>query len=358
MKVMLRRSALLAFLLAPAVSAQLTGLASTADGSSIYFASTLRLKSLGQPLNGKIYVATQDGVSLFRARQTSDPPPANVPYCPVSGFANYLGAETSAGVVALSYNARAGGICSYPANTNMTQIVTASGDTNVPGIVRLSSGGLTAIVFLAKTARQYDGVSISFLDLKSGAQTPVNFTLPLFPGYVYIQLASNGGRVIANDGTALLAITDGNGTNHGYILKPGVDPAPFPISDGLPLLIDASGSKVLYQSQGLNLMDLGTLASIPLLPADAVISGLAMSDDARRLFFLRDGQAHVLDTTTLIDRILTSDAAKITAALFPATAKPPSQLPALAVSSRSAWTTARRSNSSDTHRISIPFLGM
>src|ERR1035438_10685838 len=39
-----------------------------------------------------------------------------------------------------------------------------------------------------------------------------------------------------------------------------------------------------------------------------------MSDDARRLLFLRDGQVHVLDTTTVIDRALTSDAAKITEA--------------------------------------------
>ena len=37
-----------------------------------------------------------------------------------------------------------------------------------------------------------------------------------------------------------------------------------------------------------------------------------MSDDARRLLLLRDGQVHVLDTATVSDRTLTSDAAKIT----------------------------------------------
>ena len=39
-----------------------------------------------------------------------------------------------------------------------------------------------------------------------------------------------------------------------------------------------------------------------------------MSDDARRLLFLREGQVHVLDTATLVDRTLTSDPAHVTEA--------------------------------------------
>jgi uncharacterized protein (TIGR03437 family) len=269
---------------------------------------------LGQPLNGKIYVATQNGVNLFRAREPSSTP-ANAPACTVGGFADYVAAETSsAGVVALLYRAKGIGGCSYPPNTYMTQIVTASGETNLPGIARISTDGRYAMVFLGATARPYGAVGISFLDLQSGAQTPIHFTADNFNGPVFpehIQQPSSGGRVIANDGTALLAITDGSTKNRGYVLKPGVDPKRFPISDGLPLIIDASGSKVLYQRQGLNLMDLHTLESTLLVPADVVVSGLGMSDDARRLLFLRDGQAHVLDTVTLIDRTLTDDPAKI-----------------------------------------------
>jgi uncharacterized protein (TIGR03437 family) len=307
------RIALLAAVLASGLSAQFSGLSSSEDGASLYFASTLRLKSLGQPLNGKIYVVAQNGVSLFRAREPAVPP-ANTPGCAAGGFFDYLGAETSsAGVVALSYRAQTAGGCSYPVNTLMTEIVTASGDTNLPGIARLSTGGRYAIVFLAATARPWDSVSIAFLDLQSGVQTPVKTTAPLFPEYV--QLPYNGGRVIANDGTALLAITDGSAKNLGYILKPGVDPAPFPVADSLPLIIDASGSKVLYQSQGgVNLIDLGTLASTLLIPANVLVSGLTMSDDASRLLFVRDGQAHVLDTVALVDRALTADPANVTAA--------------------------------------------
>jgi uncharacterized protein (TIGR03437 family) len=71
----------------------------------------------------------------------------------------------------------------------------------------------------------------------------------------------------------------------------------------------------------LNLLDLRTRTSSLLLPAGVPADGLEMSEDARRLLFLREGQAHVLDTTTLIDRTLTNDPAKITAAAMAADGK-------------------------------------
>jgi uncharacterized protein (TIGR03437 family) len=141
----------------------------------------------------------------------------------------------------------------------------------------------------------------------------------MFPQYILQPFT--GGRVIANDGTALVAITDGSTQNSGYLVKPGADPTPFPIPDGLPLIIDGSGSRVLYQRQGLNLIDLHTLVSTLLVPANVRASGLGVSDDARRFLFLSDGQAHVLDTTTLIDRTLTNDSAKITQATISADGK-------------------------------------
>ena len=106
---MYRRLALLAALVTSTLSAQFSGLSSTADGSSIYFATTLFLRGTPRLLNGKIFVATQDGVKLFRAREPSGPPADALP-CTAGGFADYLGAETSAaGVVALSYRANSSG---------------------------------------------------------------------------------------------------------------------------------------------------------------------------------------------------------------------------------------------------------
>ena len=307
-----RRLALLAAIFAATLSAQFSGLSSTADRSAVYFATTLFLRGSTRLLNGKIFVATEDGVSLFRARESAAPP-ANSPACAAGGFADYLGAETSsAGVVALSYRANpSDGGCSYPVNTLMTEIVTASGDTDLPGIVRLSAGGRYAIVFLGATGRPWDRVTISFLDLQTNTQTPVTYTAPPLPGYV--QVVYIGGRVIANDGTALLGMSDGSSTLLGDILKPGAAPAAFPIADSLPLIIDANASKVLYEKQdGLYLLDLGTVQSTLLLPADQIPYTVSMSDDARRLLFLREGQVHVLDTVTVIDRSLTNDPATIT----------------------------------------------
>jgi hypothetical protein len=245
LKAVYQRVALLAALITPALVAQFSGLSPTAGGSSLYFASTLRLKSLGQPLNGKIYVSRQAGVSLFRARESSPPPDDALP-CTAGGFADYVAAETSyADVVALRYRAQGSSRpCSYPPNLYMTRIVTASGETDIRGIARLSTRGRYGIVFLGATGRIDNAVSISFLDLQNGTQTPITLTAPVFPQFILQPLTS--GRVIANDGTAVVAITSGSGGNGGgYLVKPGVEPVPFPIPDCLPLIIDGSGSKVL-----------------------------------------------------------------------------------------------------------------
>ena len=311
---MYRRIALFAALLTSTLSAQFSGLSSTANGSSIYFATTLFLRGTPRLLNGKIFVATQNGVSLFRAHEPSNPP-ADAQPCTSGGFVGYVGAETSAaGVVALSYRANSTDDgCSHPINTLMTELVTDSGATSLPGIVRLSANGPYALVYVATTGRLRTSFVLSFLDLRTGVQTPVTVPVPAFPEYV--QAPYGGGRVIADDGTVLLAVTDGSYTRHGYILKPGADAASFPIADGMPLIIDAAASKVLYQKQdGVYLLDLGTLQSTLLVPADQPAYGFQMSDDARRLLFLRDGQVHVLDTATVMDHALTSDAAKITEA--------------------------------------------
>lgn len=114
------RSVFLATVLASTLSAQFSGLSATADGSSVYFASKLRLKGSAGPLNRKIFVSTGEAVKLFRAREPVGPP-VLPPTCTVSGFADYSTAETSsAGVSALLYRASSAGSCSFPGNTFIT----------------------------------------------------------------------------------------------------------------------------------------------------------------------------------------------------------------------------------------------
>jgi uncharacterized protein (TIGR03437 family) len=316
-----RRLAFLALALISALPAQFSGLSSTADGSSVYFATTLRLKGAPPLLNGKIYAATQDGVTLFRSQERSAPPAS--PPCTAGGFSDYVSAETAAGgVVALYYYGNSSGGCSYPVNALATEIVTPAGERILPGLARLSPNGRYAFLYLAATARPGSSFTLSFVDLQTGAQTPVNAT-NIAPPSFFEYVPSSGGRIVANDGTALLAIsTEDNASSRGYILKPGAVPQPFPVSGGLPLLIDAAASKVVYQQQGaVYLLDISTSASTLLVPAGPSPSGLRMSDDARRLIYIANAQVHVLDIPTLTDRALTNDPAKITEAALSADGK-------------------------------------
>jgi len=307
-----RHIALLAALFTATLSAQYSGLSSTADGSSLYFATVLKLKNSTQPRNGKIFVAAQDAVTLFRARERVAPPP-NSPPCTVGGFSDYIGAETFAGGIALAYTGTGPGGCSYPPNPLRTQIVTAKSEIDLAGVTRVSAGGRYAITFFATTARPYSPYTISFLDLQTNTTTPVNFSGPQFPEEISV---SGSGRVIANDGTAILGITDHSRKAYGYVFKPGGALTLFPIADGMPLTISADASKVIYSSLqgGYYLADLRTLQSTLLIPAGQQAYLLGTSDDARRLLYIGGGQAHALDTTTLVDRVLTSDPANITAA--------------------------------------------
>ena len=124
-------------------------------------------------------MAAQDAVSLFRAREPAFPP-ADSPACAVGGFADYLGAETSAaGVVALSYQANgAAGPCSYHPYGLMTEIVTASGDTDLPGTVRLSAGGRYAIAYNQTSSRPFSPFTLAFLDLQTGVCAHVSGNRP------------------------------------------------------------------------------------------------------------------------------------------------------------------------------------
>jgi uncharacterized protein (TIGR03437 family) len=307
------RIAFLAVVLTSRLAAQFTGISSTADGSSLYFTTTLRLKGSSEPRNGKAFVVSQDGVTLFSAREPAFPP-ADAPACTVGGFADYLAAETSAaGVVSLSYQAKgAAATCSYPPYGLMTHLVTAKGESDLPGVVRLSAAGRYAIVYNQISSRQPSPFSLAFLDLQTGVQTPVPTIALTFPETVL--LPQIRGRVIANDGTTLLGISDAGAHYRGYLLKPGVDPQPFP-ADGQPLIIDAAASKVLYRTEtSFYLLDLRTLQSTLLGTANQLAFYLMMSDDARRLLFLGNGQVHVLDTATLLDRALSSDPAIVTQA--------------------------------------------
>ena len=111
---------MLAVLTAPA-AAQFSGLSASRDGSSVYFASTLRLRHSAQPLNGKVFLAGSEGVRLIAAKEAVEVP-SSAPVCTVDGFRDYIGTQTtSSGVLALYYEADTGGRCTYQPSATRTR---------------------------------------------------------------------------------------------------------------------------------------------------------------------------------------------------------------------------------------------
>ena len=287
---------------------QFSGLSSTGDGASLYFVSTLRLRDSVEPRNAKVFVARAGGVSLFRAREPAPVPPDSKA-CSVGGFIDYVAAESaSSGAVALLYRAGSAGPCSYPPFPYLTHIVAGDTESELPGVTRLSPSGRYAINFSALTSRVPTGVDVAYVDLRTNTLAKVTLPSPTFPEG--IQIPSGNLRVIADDGTAIVAVGDFSSGRHGYLLRTGAEPEPF--TQGLPLAIDSAAAHILMERQdGLSLLDLGSGRATLLVASDQPASGFAMSDDARRLMYLGEGQVHVLDTSTLADRTLTGDTWKI-----------------------------------------------
>jgi uncharacterized protein (TIGR03437 family) len=283
--------------------AQFTGLATPSDGSVVYFSSTLSLKGAGQPPYGKLFVADETGVRLFRLLPKIEP--ASTGSCVIGTQYSLDSAEvtsdgkTVAAPGQLSYS----GLCNR--NLSATDLISAAGDQELPGYVYLSPGGRYAIA--DTTYSVFSSASLLFLDLQTGQQTPVG--LPEVTGPWPVSFPS-AGRVIANDGTAIFSFYNG-----AYLARPGQDLRPFPVPNATPLAIDAAGTAVLYTvSNTLRLLNLQTQQDQLVLADQADASGL--SDDGTRALFLRGGQAYIIQTDGTALRQLTSDPARITAAVL------------------------------------------
>lgn len=293
-----------------AARGQFEGLATPYDGSAVYFASTLRLKGQSQPRHGKLFVADERGVRLFRSRDRVDLPPSALP-CTLGDFYAFTGAEVSADgrTVAASMERTAAGGCSYPPSRIGADLISPGGERDVPGVVRLSPSGRYAIVFYAPVARPFSTVDVSFLDLQTGTRTPAAVPPPAFPDY--LRFFPIGDRVIANDGAAILSYG-----RTGFLVRPGTQAQAFPVADALPLLISADGAQVLYEKDGLHLLNLETKEDRLVLAAGSEYSNLSMSDDGQRLLFLRGGQAYLVQTDGAGLRALTGDPARIQRAIL------------------------------------------
>jgi uncharacterized protein (TIGR03437 family) len=287
-----------------------TGLATSYDGSVLYFASTLRIKGSGQPTHGKLFVVDANGVQLFRSRNKVEAPPAQYPGQCVSGpyYAYYRAEVTADGrTVAGAMNQAA----DCKGQISATNLISASGERQFSGMVRLSAKGRYAIEYADNL---YAAPSVKYVDLSTGMITAVVDPVPL-------GLAADSGRIIADNGTALIG---------GYLLRPGSPPVPWPLSRGASsAVLDAAADHILYaveqQTPGplpgivesetrLEVLDMATNQTRVL--GSGNITQNMLSDDGALALWVENNQVFVFATDGSGRRAALSDPAGITTAVL------------------------------------------
>src|SRR5688572_2371956 len=158
------------------------------------------MQGTNQPNHGKLFVADENGVRLFRSRDEIDPAPPNYnsPTCILGAYYAFSRTEITADggtIAALGYRASAG-YCSL--FRWATLLISATGDRELPGYVRISPGGRYAIADVSVGA--FSIAQAKLLDLQTGSETRVS--LPGVPAQGgAIDFLS--GRTVADNGTAL-----------------------------------------------------------------------------------------------------------------------------------------------------------
>jgi uncharacterized protein (TIGR03437 family) len=265
-------------------SAQFYGLATPADGSSVYFTTTLRLKGTPEANSGKIFAADERGVRLVRSRVARLPErlpnPGN---CFMGELYSFRAVELSADgrtMAAQGFRATNGQCRIF---TSATLLSTANGSRDGSGILRISANARWAIV--DTSTGPFSNAVAAFVDLQSGAQTPIDLSVMFALGG---SLSFAPGRTIGDDGTATLSLS-----GRAFIARPGAPLQPFPVSIGPPFGISASGARILYTSDGLHVFDMKTQQDWPLTTAPRAAAGF--SDDGNRVLFLQDRQLYIVD---------------------------------------------------------------
>jgi len=284
----MKSGALLVAFCLPA-AAQFTGLAVTDDGARVYFSTTLRERGTDQPAHGKIWVVDDSGARLYAMRPEVPPERPVFPDPRLSNFFYLWMPDVSGDGVVVSF--AGAGYCTY--SNRCVSVETAAstltglpqGEATLPGQVRLSANGRYALSVPGN--RFAAGVYVA--DLPAGTRTAVSGAADSF---------SPRGRVIADDGTAVL-------TNSGAVTLIRGGTVEFVRGQGQEYVgsavIDAAGTKVVYEARPW----LGTVTRLRRLDVatreDRVLgdgNAPSLSNDGRRLLFLRDGQAYVMNLET------------------------------------------------------------
>jgi uncharacterized protein (TIGR03437 family) len=293
----LRLFLILLALASPAVG-QFSGLGSTADGSTLYFSTPLRLRGSGSPFTYKV-LRQDTHLTEFLSRDLGQ----QIGWT-WSNFYDLMASQPSSDGSVIAISARrvcGGGSGCLAVQTAQGSIVDRSGKQLFAdlGYVSMSPNGKWALFYGRNTFGTLV-TSSELVDLSNGQATKAPYAFP-----------QRARRQVANDGTVAVIAgselhlwrTDGEQT------LPGASPIPAVYPNDPQVLISADGRKIVYQTaNGLALYDRGASAEITL--ATTPVTSVTMSDDAATVAFVRITDAQVWLASPL--RRLTNEADGIT----------------------------------------------
>jgi uncharacterized protein (TIGR03437 family) len=297
--------------------AQFFGLATTGDGSQLYFATPLRQKdtTTPQPDYGKLFRIDASGLSLqeSRAYQVPQPLPGDPGLGPysysLSNAYDFQFADVSSDgqVVAATALQDCIGPGCYRLNLGVVTTIAASGGSHdYPFELRLSANGKWAFGESGTTLGFADGILVNVV---TGEQTALGG--PSL-GLRSFQVAGSG-RPIANDGTAVFS------DDQAVVVLQGSQTLRIPAQYPQDAVIDAGAHTIVYSgySKSLSVADAVTGMSTLLVP-DGYSPSIA--DGGQTVLYLssRSGapQAYVIQTDGSGDSAITSDPLGIARAIL------------------------------------------
>jgi uncharacterized protein (TIGR03437 family) len=304
------------------VHAQFSGLATPADGSRVYFATTLRQKNTTQPTHGKLFQVDPSGLQLFLSRDEVIPsPPVNPAQAVQTNAYDLFSASVSADgkAIAVAGNrACAYGDCTYARLESYTTTITANGQsTDYPGNLQLSASGGWA----------FGGSSFGFFNhpaylFNVTTGTQVDLGIPSLDQTQGVRVASTG-RSVADDGTVVWSTG-----NTIVMIRAGQMQRVVAQGFAADAVLDRLGHTVVFSVCTPGAPEVGTCTdSIRLADASGSGSSLlisdafapSLSDDGRTLLYLSNRskpQIHIFTFDNFFSRQLGSDRDGIASAIL------------------------------------------
>jgi len=271
----MRLEAVLALITASTACAQFSGLSATADGSSVYFSSPLRLRGTTESFNNKIFQLNAGGPSLSHARDTGQ-----TGLCMTTEFYNLVAPDVSddGSILAFTGTRPCIGGSSVALQTAQGSIVDRTGKEILQafGYVNISPSGKWA-VFSSRNLFDAPGLSkAELVALSSGTQVQVPYS---FYGPTRRRIADDGTIAFFDSGAVVLWRTDGQQT----ITDPAI-PAQTPYPEPA-LMVSKDATRVVFQdTYGLVLFDLAH--SVGQMLAIGTLASVTASDDARTIAWI------------------------------------------------------------------------